>query len=170
MKDQSIVWPWPIRLIHWTIAIAVILNMYIIGAGDPPHRYLGYVAAGLVLVRFFFGFYGKGHVKFSSMPLSLKSIKENITGHFKKTPVDYVGHNPLASIVYLLMWFFLIALGITGWMFSLDAFFGDDNLEAVHVAFSNALQVLVVIHFAGILIDAIHFKRKTWMAMIVGRK
>ena len=39
------------KVTHWGIATVVVLNAFILESGDPPHRYLGYTALGLVLVR-----------------------------------------------------------------------------------------------------------------------
>lgn len=169
-SSPKIVWPYYIRLIHWIIAIIVVLDIFILEEGDPPHRILGYVALGMVAIRFILGFVDKGHVKWSALPLKFSEIKKQITSHFTGKHVDYEGHTPLASWIYILIWMCIIALAVTGWMMGLDAFWGDETLEEIHGAISNGLEVLVVIHFIGIAVDSYLFKRKTWMAMFKGYK
>ena len=166
-KPSETVWPLHIKVIHWLIALIVVSNIYIFDDGDLPHEILGYISAGLVLIRFYFGFMARDHVGFSRFNLSLNELKIFFKQYFKKhNPVDYIGHNPAASLVYFTMWFLLIALGVSGWMMGLDYFWGNETLENIHHYFSNGLEVLVIIHLIGITIDAIVFKRKTWMSMI----
>jgi cytochrome b len=76
----------------------------------------------------------------------------------------------LASWTYLLMWFCILSLGVTGFMLGTDLYFGEEWVEEIHVQFGDALQILILLHFIGIVLDAIQFKRKTWMGMINGRK
>lgn len=169
-SSQKIVWPYYIRLIHWIIALTVILNIFFLEEGDPPHRILGYIAVGLVIARFFLGVTDKKNQRFPALTLRWSAIKKQITSHFNGKPVDYEGHTPLASLVYVLIWGCLIALAISGWMMGLDAFWGDETLEDIHGAISNGLEILVIIHFIGIAVDSYTFKRKTWLSMIKGYK
>ena len=55
-------------------------------------------------------------------------------------------------------------------MMGTDLYFGEEWVEEVHAKFTDALQILIILHFMGIVLDAIQFKRKTWMGMINGRK
>lgn len=169
-SSQKIVWPYYIRLIHWVIAIIVVLDIFILEEGDPPHRILGYIALGLVIIRFFLGIVSKKKNLFPALPLKLNDIKTQITSHLKGKPHDYEGHTPLASVVYVLIWICLIGLAISGWMMGLDAFWGDETLEEIHSIISDGLYVLVIIHFIGIAFDSYFFKRKSWMTMFKGYK
>ena len=171
MKDSSkVVWPLSVRAIHWSVAIIVFLNTFVIEEGDPPHRWLGYVALVAIVVRILQGIRGPKHVRFSDMPIRFSEIKDFLKYHFTDKSIDHIGHNPLASIVYLMMWFCIIALGISGWMMGLDAFWGNETLEIIHEKISDFLLVCVYVHLLGVAIDAILYKRKTWMAMIKGYK
>jgi cytochrome b len=68
------------------------------------------------------------------------------------------------------MWLAICCLAITGWMMGLDAFWGDERLEDIHGAIANALQVFVVLHLFGIIMDSVKFRRKTWLSMFTGRR
>ena len=134
-------WPRSIRLIHWGLALAILLDAFILE--DAPHRYAGYAAAALVFSRFTSAFI----------------LKDKIPK----------ARNKLALAVYLLMWLAVIALGITGWMLGTDEYFGDEEIGNLHLQISDALLILVLLHFIGMIKDAIQYKRKTWMGMISGR-
>lgn len=167
---EPVIWPRSIRLIHWSLAVIVILNAFILVEGDPPHRYLGYVAVALVLIRMVLGFTGKGHSQFKNFPIKPRLIKEFILALAKGKHLSYPGHNPLASIVYFGIWILVIALGITGQLMMLDQFWGNQLLEDIHEIFSILLLICVGIHLIGIAIDARVHRRKSWMAMINGKK
>jgi len=62
------------------------------------------------------------------------------------------------------------ALGVTGFMMGLDAYWGEEWLEDLHENLSTALMVLVVLHLLGIAFDSWKFRRKTWLGMITGRR
>lgn len=134
-------WPRSIRLIHWGLALAIFLDAFFLE--DAPHRLTGYAAVAFVFGR-----------------LLLKFILKD------KIPK---ARNPLALTVYLLMWFAVIALGVTGWLLGTDEYFGDENLETIHSWLNDGLLFLVLLHFIGIIKDAIYYRRKTWMGMISGR-
>ncbi|MGE5086203.1 MAG: cytochrome b/b6 domain-containing protein [Bacillota bacterium] len=170
MDSTKILWPKTVRLIHWAIAILVTLNLFILEEGDPPHRYIGYAAVFLVAIRFFYGFTTKTEASFQRLPLSFRELKRFLAAKARFEKIDYPGHNPAASWVYILIWLCILCLAITGFMMGLDRFWGDETLEEIHELFSNAVLALVVIHFIGIALDSIQYKRKTWLGMITGKK
>ncbi len=166
-ETGTYVWPVSVRIIHWALALTIILDAFFFE--DDLHNYLGYLGATLVLLRLILGLTGKEHVRLSSLPLRLTELKAYFKNHFIGQAHDE-GHNPAASVVYLLMWLVVILLAVTGWMMGLDAYWGDETLHMIHSWLSNGLLVLVLFHLIGIILDAIIYKRQTWMAMISGKK
>jgi cytochrome b len=169
MKENEIVWDLPTRILHWLIALPVLMNFFIEG-GDLLHNILGYIALAAVFLRLLWGMKTRSHGRVSSFPLRWSELKEHALTIFQTNSKKYVGHNPMASWTYILIWTLVILLGVTGFMLGLDAFWGLDWVEKTHETFSVALQVLVLFHFIGLIVDSIKFKRKTWLGMITGRK
>lgn len=132
-----------IRFIHWGIAFVVFFNLFVQDDGETLHRYFGYSAVLLVVIRFVYGLTTKNH------------------RHFP---------NKMAQATYIAMWGCIIALGVTGFMMGTDKFWGDELIEEIHENLSKGIQVLVVMHLLGIAIDSFKFKRRTWMNMINGKK
>jgi cytochrome b len=155
-------WNLPTRLLHWLIALPVLLNFFIEG-GDLAHKILGYVAAAALIFRIFWGFKTTDQGNFKQFPLSLGELKK------WRSPI-YQGHNPLASWVYIMIWTLVGLLGISGFMMSLDAFWGAQWLEDLHDKLSTALKLLVLMHLLGLILDSYKHKRKTWLGMISGKK
>lgn len=160
-------WPLSVRLIHWALALIILLDMFWLE--DDLHNYAGYIGVFFVFLRIVIGMRGKGVHRLSSLPLKLSDFRFYFRHHFQGK-AHYEGHNPAASLVYILMWLMVIFLGISGWMMGLDAYWGDENLHNIHNYLSNSLLILIVLHLIGVALDAIIYKRKTWMAMISGKK
>lgn len=169
ISDAPIAWNLVTRLSHWLIAVPVLLDFFIDG-GDKSHNVIGYVAFGATLARLAWGFVTQDEAKFSSFPLGPKKTGEYAMSVFTKEKINYSGHNPLASWVYIFMWILVLSLGVTGFMMGMDRYWGEEWLMDLHESSSNALMFLVALHFIGLAIDSIKFKRKTWLGMITGRK
>ena len=167
--QKTLVWGLFTRTLHWAIAIPVAINFFIDG-GDLPHKVLGYFALIALVIRFCWGFRAPDYANFEKFPLSLLHVKTFLLSLKNKNSVDYSGHNPLSSWVYIMIWILVIGLGITGFMMGLDAFWGEDWLEEFHELLSSALASLVVLHLVGIIFDGIRHKRKTWLGMITGKR
>jgi cytochrome b len=163
-----------VRFLHWGLAICVAANLINDGDGIKDlHHYVGYAASVFVFLRLGLGFLGKGspaaHHLFRNWPLSLLVLLGFIKSELSKNPMNFEGHNPLACWTYIGIWISVLALGATGFVMGLDAFWGEEWLEDLHAIISNILMVLVAAHFLGFMKDAIKFRRKTWMRMISGR-
>ena len=169
MKTQDIVWDLPTRILHWIVALPVLMNFFLEG-GELPHKFLGYVSLSGILLRLVWGFKTSNHSRIAHFPLQKKEVKSYLISILKREPKMYIGHNPIASWVYLLIWLLIFLLAVSGFMMGLDAFWGEEWLEEIHESFSKILQLLILMHLAGILFDSLKFKRKTWLGMITGRK
>ncbi len=170
IKSTTVVWDIPTRLLHWSLAVIVFLNLFILDEGDEIHEWIGYLACALVIFRVYWGERSQGLSRISSFPIKLKDLKRFIKNRFTDSEGRYPGHNPLASVVYIAIWTCILLLGITGFMMGLDAFWGEDWLEKLHELISDTLLFLIVIHLTGVFSDSIRNRRKTWSSMITGKK
>lgn len=166
---SKIIWDLPTRATHWLVALVVICNLFVIEEGDPPHKWLGYLAVLAIAFRFFWGFNGGSASRWKSFDIHPKSIFNFIKNNFHEKQ-ETEGHNPLAAIAYVSIWLIIVGLGVTGWMMGLDAYFGEEWLEEIHEQLANILKLLLIIHLLGVFTDAFRFKRKTWLRMITGKK
>ena len=132
-----------IRFIHWAVASAIFFNLFITEDGEFLHRFLGYAAVLLVVIRLVYGLTTKNHRQFP---------------------------NKIAVLTYFAMWGSLIALAVTGFILGTDRFWGDDLIEESHELIANFLEMLIIIHILGFSFDAYKFKRRTWLNMINGKK
>ncbi len=107
-------WDLPTRLFHWLL-VACVVGLVVTGnvGGDAMqwHFLMGYTVLTLVLFRFFWGLLGGRWSRFSHFPMSPKSIKAYLSGHW---PVTHLGHNPIGSYSVLAILSVLLLQAGTG--------------------------------------------------------
>jgi cytochrome b len=69
----------------------------------------------------------------------------------EQKPKRYLGHNPAAAWMIVLLWGLVILLGISGWMMRIDFFWGDEWLQDVHAAIAYVLLAAVAVHITAAL-------------------
>ena len=102
-KKQVVVWDEFIRVFHWSLLL-LFFAAYVTGDEKVPlHRYVGYALLLLVIARICWGFWGTKHALFSDFVCSpekgLTYLKELVSGK----PTHYIGHNPAAAWMILLL-------------------------------------------------------------------
>lgn len=64
----------------------------------------------------------------------------------------------------------LAAVSITGWMATLDAFWGVEWVEELHEGTADAILWLALIHAAAAIYESVRHRENLVRAMITGRK
>ena len=82
----------------------------------------------------------------------------------------HLGHNPAGGAMVVALILALLATGGTGWMMTLDMFWGAEWVEEVHEAMANLMLVLVGLHIAGVVVASIRHHENLVRAMLTGRK
>lgn len=65
---QVAVWDPLVRLIHWSVALTILLNGAFVEEESKTHEWVGYVALGLVGLRLVWALIGPRHARFSAFP------------------------------------------------------------------------------------------------------
>ena len=164
------VWDPIVRIFHWTIVAACTLNLFVLEEGKYWHRLTGYVVAGAIIVRLVWGFVGTRHARFADFYPTPRKLKEQISGIIRRREKRYLGHNPLASVMMLLLMALLAGTALTGWMTTLDAFWGEKWLEQLHGAIANSIMVLVFVHAGAAILESWRHRENLVWAMVTGRK
>ncbi len=140
------VWDRFVRLFHWTLVSCVIIDYAVLDDGNALHRWLGYLAAALVIARVVWGFVGTPHARFSDFFPTVKRIRHHFDGMLSGAPERHDGHNPLGAMMILALMFQVLAVCVTGWMQTLDAFWGEEWLQVLHEQAATLLIALATIH------------------------
>ncbi len=166
---QIKVWDPFIRLFHWSVVTLFLANYWLIESGSL-HDWLGYTLAVLVAMRVIWGVVGSPYARFSNFFPTPKRVNFYLSDLISGRPSQFVGHNPLGSLMILTLLSLLIVLSISGWMIGLDMFWGVDWVETLHETTANIIQILVVFHVAAILTADVWRKEGLLKAMVTGWK
>jgi cytochrome b len=140
------VWDRFVRLFHWTLLSCVVIDYTVLDDGNALHRWLGYLAAALVLARVVWGFIGTPHARFSDFFPTLTRIRRHVEGMLSGSSERHDGHNPLAALMILALMIQVLAVCLTGWMQTLDAFWGEQWLQELHEQAAHLLIALAGVH------------------------
>lgn len=175
---KTYIWTLPTRIFHWLLAIGF-TTAYIVADFDNfenLHFAFGAFVGVLLLFRILFGLLGPRYSNFKDFPIGLKRQKEFITSYFSKTK-EYAGHNPVASLILLLILFVGLLCSISGYLLYatensvLTSGFSEDYLEESHEVLAHLFLILVALHLIGILGDILfHSKTGTFQSIFTGYK
>jgi cytochrome b len=163
------VWDIVVRVIHWSVALLV-LSEFLNESGAAWHRYLGYLAAGLVLARLAWGFATTSYARYAHWFPTPSRFIGYLRATLQGKPPRMLGLNPIGACMALLLWTLVLALGVTGWMMGLDAFWGEEWLEQVHETIAWTLLVCVAVHVTAVIATSIKQRENLPKAMITGKK
>ncbi|WP_330646858.1 cytochrome b/b6 domain-containing protein (plasmid) [Thioclava litoralis] len=108
-------WDPLMRLTHWTVAVAVIVNGLISEPGKTLHVWIGWIVLAVLAVRLVWGLMGPPEARFTSFPPDPKAA----TGHLwqvlrGQTPRAHPSHNPAGAIMVYTLWGLLTLVIVTG--------------------------------------------------------
>ncbi len=205
------VWDRQTRVLHWINAILVITlallmvgrdGMEFLGAGKSLltpikrlHAYIGYVFVFTFALRVWWGFAGNTYARWSDIIPYRKerwqAIARNLTWYlsgFKGRPASATGHDPLASVFYVVLFLTLLSQAATGLVLSgaelklYPAFFFMQGMSdaARHALGSSIKEVhefgfwliagFLAAHLCGLVVHEIKEKTGLLSSMIHGKK
>lgn len=164
------VWDPLIRLFHWSIVTACVLNLFVFEAGKPAHRFVGYIVAILLLIRIIWGFAGTRHARFGDFFPTPSRLLPYLRDVWRGREPRYIGHNPAGAVMMLLLLALLASVCLTGWMMGLDAFWGQEWLEDLHGALANSILLLALLHAAAAIVESWRHRENLVLSMLTGRK
>ena len=164
------VWDPLVRLIHWSLALVILLNSTIIDEESKLHEWAGYVALGLVGIRLIWGFVGSRNAKLSAFPPNPVAAIRYLRTLSNGDKTIHLSHNPLGALMVYNIWGTVLVLGATGYMMCTVQFFGIEWVEEAHEAAYIWLLVSIFLHVAGVTLDSWRSGVSLIGAMIDGRK
>ena len=168
---QSVhVWDRFVRVFHWTLVTCIMMNFFVVDDGGTLHQWLGYTASALVCARIVWGFIGSPHARFSDFFPTPERIRRHIGNMLSGKEEHHDGHNPVGALMMLAMLAIVLSLGVTGFMQTLDAFWGEEWLQEFHELLATTLIALAGFHATAAIVMS-HIERTNLIAaMITGVK
>lgn len=180
-----LIWDLPLRVFHWSLAIAVGVCLYTGLDGGfyimDWHMLSGYVVLGLIFFRLAWGIVGPRHARFTSFLRGPRAIWGWLRGAARLQPPLIIGHNPAAGWFILLLLAALLLQAVTG-LFASDDIFTSGPLRSlapeayqrlanrIHRQGEWVIGSLVAIHIAAILLHRFAFRERLIAPMITGRR
>ena len=167
---QVVVWDPLVRLFHWSVVAGCLLNLAVFTDGKGAHRWIGYGVALALAIRVLWGLVGTRHARFADFVPRPAALVTYLKALAHGQEPRFLGHNPAGAVMMLALMALLAAVSLTGWMLTLDVYFGNEALEDLHEALANSILVFAGLHVAAALFESWkHGENLVW-SMITGRK
>jgi len=164
------VWaPW-LRATHWTLVAAIVVAWFSGEALLWLHELAGYAAMALIAGRCMGGWWGGHYARFGQFVRPPAEVMRYAAQVFARREKRYLGHNPLGGWMVVGLLATVTAVGVTGWMYSLDMFWGLAWVEWLHRSLAWTLLALIALHLAGVAFTSWRHRENLVAAMLNGRK
>jgi cytochrome b len=107
-------WDPLVRLTHWVIAAAILLNGIVTDGGSAIHVWIGYAAFAFLVLRLVWGFVGTQEARFSAFPPSPRAALAHVSDILTGAPRQHASHNPLGALMVYAVWTSLAVVSVTG--------------------------------------------------------
>jgi cytochrome b len=187
-------WDPVVKITHWSIALAVLVNAVFTEEGSSLHVWVGYGLAAILALRLLWGLIGPPEARFRAFWPSPRKALDHIRDIRNGTLTRHSSHNPLGATMVYAIWACLLTIIGTGVAMagvprrndaasedgqraayesrqfeehSEDESEGenDELLEEVHEVAANLLYVLILLHLAGVLFETRRSGSKVLVAM-----
>ncbi len=164
------VWDGLVRVTHWSVALLVVWDLVNEAGANPSHRYIGFAAGALVLLRLIWGLIGSRYSRLSEMATSALALPAYVRALSAGSPPRYAGHNPLGAWMAFALWTLVLVIVATGWALEVEAYWGDETLQTLHAGAAYTLAAFALVHVAGVIATSILQRVNLVKAMITGDK
>jgi cytochrome b len=168
------VWDAAVRVLHWSLVLSLSLaTLTTLGWGNDLHQAAGYVALAVVGLRLLWPLVGGArarHARFGAFVKAPRATWAYLREVLASREPRHLGHNPLGGWMIVALLATVIALAVTGWLYTTDAFWGDETVERIHTALAWWLLGLVVLHLTGVIYTSWRQRENLVAAMFSGRK
>ena len=168
--DTVRVWDPFVRVGHWLLVLSIILAWLTRHGGGRWHEWIGYVSLAVVVVRFVWGWTGSQHARFADFVRSPSVTWQYVCQMVKRREPRHLGHNPLGGWMLVILLLMVALVGLSGWLYTTDRFWGVAWVERLHSKLADALLVLAGVHVAGALYASFRHRENLVAAMVHGRK
>lgn len=178
------VWDWPVRAVHWAIAllVAALLATGLVGNDALVwHMRCGETLLALVLFRVIWGFAGSGNARFSSFVRGPRAVLGYVRSIFRPPHEVHATHNPIGGWMVIALLGALLVQAGTGLVTNDDILWDgplvkhvakdtSDALSSFHRRFAWVVVTLAVLHVLAVIAYLVVFRDNLAKAMVNGLK
>ena len=193
--------PWDplVRVTHWLIALAVLLNAVLDEGGSALHVWVGWMVLAVLAIRLLWGVIGPAEARFSAFPPAPRAALRHMKALLRGRPREHRSHNPAGALMVYALWSCLALISVTGLVmtdarspvtiaeekaavaagdWSVLASADDraengeikDIAEEVHEVLANLLLLLAAVHVAGVAVESRALGRNLLRPMLTGSR
>jgi len=175
------VWDPLIRIFHWSLVFFFLLAFIAEDDWMDIHVLAGYAVSILIGFRLIWGLVGTRNARFMSFVKSPSTVKSYFRKMLSLKPPHYLGHNPVAAVMVILLLLSITLVSFTGMVVIAnegqgplaDTFFATwrgEWLGSIHEFFANFTLFLVFAHVAGVVFSSFLEHENLAKAMVTGKK
>ena len=191
-------WDPLVKLTHWGVAAAIVINGLLTEEGSQWHVWVGLAAGALLALRLAWGLIGPPEARFSAFPPSPGRAIQHVRDILAGRRASHRSHNPLGALMVYAVWATLAVVvgtgvAMTGFPPAPRAYEagelaarpgadreaedredegregGGEGVGEVHEVAANLLFVLAVVHLAGVAFETRRSGRQVVTAMLGGK-
>jgi cytochrome b len=164
------IWDPMVRLFHWSLVAGFAANALLVDKDSSLHLWIGYAVVGLIAFRIVWGFVGGRYARFASFPPSISGARNQALEMIEHRVSVHRGHTPLGAWMIYNLLAAMLLIGASGYMMTLDAFWGLQWPEMLHEAAVSWAEISVVAHIAAVVFESRRTRINLPLAMITGYK
>ena len=164
------VWDRFVRLFHWGLVAAFFTAWAATDSIGWVHKGAGYLTVALVTARVLWGFVGSHHARFVHFVPGPRKLLAYLQALARGREPRHLGHNPAGAMMVLALMAAVLGIGVTGWMMTLDAFWGNDVVESMHTLLVDVTLVAVAVHVLANVLGGLRHRENLIVAMVTGNK
>lgn len=159
------VWDRLVRTSHWIIALLWLLDYGWLEAGESAHEWAGYGLLAVLVLRLLWAFVGPANARLANfLPTPAR-----LRAYIRRFPHWSAGHNPLGALMVCFLWLGLLVTGLSGWLQTTDAFWGEEWPQRLHAWAADLVMAAVLVHVVAVLVMGRVYQKPLLRAMIKGR-
>lgn len=164
------VWDRFVRVFHWSLVLSFATAYFSTTSIGWVHKGAGYAALALVLARVVWGFVGSAHACFANFVPGPWRLMRYLGAVLLRREPRHLGHNPAGAVMILVLLLAVAGIGVTGWMLTLDAFWGNETVEGLHTLLVDASVAAIAVHVLANIYGSWRHRENLVLAMVTGRK
>jgi cytochrome b len=182
--NRVAVWDWPVRVVHWSIAMLVAAMVATGLIGNEAlvwHMRLGQVLLALVIFRILWGFAGSTNARFATFVRGPRAVIEYARSLIRPPHHAHATHNPLGGWMVVALLLVLLAQTTTGLFTNDDVlsegplvkFISKDRSDWIGTWHRRGWWLLVALacmHILAVIAYLAHFGENLVRPMVSGAK
>ena len=164
------VWDLAVRVLHWSLVLTVAAAWLTRHSPGRWHEWLGYATLAIVAARVIWGFTGSRYARFADFVRPARETTAYARDVFAHRDARFLGHNPLGGWMVVALLAMVLLVGLTGWLYTTDRFWGVAWVEELHETLSDLLFLFVALHIVGVVFTSVRHRENLVGSMLHGRK